>query len=352
MGNINTLHIFVGLPGSGKSTKAKEIVEQNGNTILISTDAIRAEFGDINDQSKNNEVYELYYKRAEESLREGKDIILDATNTTVKSRRVAIERLKKHVTYIEAHYFNVNYWTSLSRNYKRERFVPEHVIERMYKSLQIPTYSEGFDNIIFHNEKEKMDENEIVTYSRSGMIFISRLKELEDFISSNQKYERIMGEQRYFAHDLYDIWELPQDNSFHSFSVSRHTYYVWKYILENYIGEDRLAMLWAGLFHDVGKAFCKNFKTYEDGSVSRYANFIGHENVSAQLAATRLSQYYDTEFVLKVVEIIQYHMRLMQIGGDGSVHSRDKAYRKLDKFLGNSLMEKLEFFYEADISAK
>jgi predicted kinase len=337
---------LVGIPGSGKSTKAKEILDENQNTVLISSDAIREELGDVNDQSKNDKVFELYYKRAEESLKEGKDVILDATNTTVKSRRIAVERLKKHVTTIEAHYFNVDYWTSWGRNCKRDRFVPEHVIERMYKSLQIPTYAEGFDQIVFHNEKEKMDENKIVTYSRSGMIFISSLKELEDFISLNQKYERIMGEQKYFAHDLHDIWELPQDNSFHSFSVSRHTYHVWKYILENYNGEDKIAMLWSGLFHDVGKAFCKNFKKYEDGTVSRYANFIGHENVSAQLAATRLSQYYDTEFVLKVVEIIQYHMRLMQVGDS------EKSINKLQKFVGVELMNKLEFFYEADTSAK
>jgi predicted kinase len=347
MGKLNNLHIFVGLPGSGKSTKAKEMVKQNGNTILLSTDAIRAELGDVNDQSKNNEVYEIYYKRAEEALKEGKDVILDATNTTVKSRRVAVERLRKYVTRIVAHYFNVDYEVCLYRNNTRDRVVPYDVIKRMYKALQIPTWSEGFDNIVFHSD-EGIEFDDDLLNGICGM----NLRGMEDYISMPQTYEEIMGGNPFWGNILQEIWELPQDNSFHSFSVSRHTYYVWKYIRENYDGEDKIAMLWAALFHDAGKGFCKNFKKYEDGSVARYANFVGHENVSAQMAAIVLSQYYDTEFVLKVIEIIQYHMRLMQIGGDGSIHSLDKSYRKLNKFLGDSLTEKLEFFYEADTNAK
>lgn len=343
----NTLHIMVGLPGSGKSTKASEMLEKRNNIVLISTDDIREEFGDINDQSKNNEVYDLYYKRAETALKEGKSVILDATNTTVKSRRVAIERLRKYVKGIVAHYFNVSYEVCLYRNNTRDRNVPENVITRMYKALQIPTYAEGFTSILFYNE-QGIDPCDDIFWGADEI----SVDEMEEYISSPQSYHEIMGGNPWWGNILQGIWELPQDNSFHSFSASRHSYYVWKYILENYDGEDRIAMLWAGLFHDAGKGFCKNFKRFEDGTISRYANFIGHENVSAQMTAYVLSQYYDTGFVLKVVEIIQYHMRLMQTSGDGSVHSVNKAYKKMNDFLGNDLMGKLEFFYEADTKAK
>jgi CRISPR/Cas system-associated endonuclease Cas3-HD len=101
-------------------------------------------------------------------------------------------------------------------------------------------------------------------------------------------------------------------------------------------------MTWAALLHDTGKHFCKEFV---DGK--RYASFIGHENVSAQLACNLLlSLGYSTDFVLDVVEIIQNHMKLLSIGDS------EKGKKKLLDFVGQEVYNKLVRFKEADTNAK
>ena len=59
---------------------------------------------------------------------------------------------------------------------------------------------------------------------------------------------------------------MPHDTPYHTLSISRHTYYVYRY-LENY----SKVLIWAGLFHDVGKKETKevaNKKGTKENSVS------------------------------------------------------------------------------------
>ena len=56
------LYVMCGLSGSGKSTIAKQIANDNPDTVIISTDIIREQLtGEIGDQSQNDEVFELFY---------------------------------------------------------------------------------------------------------------------------------------------------------------------------------------------------------------------------------------------------------------------------------------------------
>ena len=56
------LYVMCGLSGSGKSTIAKQITNDNPDTVIISTDMIREQLtGEIGDQSQNDEVFELFY---------------------------------------------------------------------------------------------------------------------------------------------------------------------------------------------------------------------------------------------------------------------------------------------------
>lgn len=101
-------------------------------------------------------------------------------------------------------------------------------------------------------------------------------------------------------------------------------------------------MLWAALLHDIGKGFCKNFKVN-----SRYANYIGHENVGAQKSISLLNQVgYTDEFILQVAKIVQYHMRLLNL------KDNERAKNKFKNFIGNADYEKLIFFQTADDQAK
>ena len=56
------LYVMCGLSGSGKSTIAKQIVNDNPDTVVISTDMIREQLtGEVGDQSQNDEVFELFH---------------------------------------------------------------------------------------------------------------------------------------------------------------------------------------------------------------------------------------------------------------------------------------------------
>lgn len=93
--NKPKLYIMVGLSGAGKSTIAKEIAETEENTIIVSSDAIREELtGKVEDQSKNEEVFKVFHKRIREALENNTNVIADATNITMRSRRAIIENVK------------------------------------------------------------------------------------------------------------------------------------------------------------------------------------------------------------------------------------------------------------------
>ena len=83
------LIVMCGLQCSGKSTKAKELKEKIGNCEIVSSDSIRKEF---NNNITNDKVFNIYYDKARQYLNAGKNVILDATNITMKSRRQKKER--------------------------------------------------------------------------------------------------------------------------------------------------------------------------------------------------------------------------------------------------------------------
>ena len=88
------------------------------------------------------------------------------------------------------------------------------------------------------------------------------------------------------------------------------------------------------------RSYTKDFK--ED---TRYANFIGHENISGQMALSILLDIgVDEEKVLNVVELIQLHMRI----GDGE----EGVNKKLFTLIGEKKYDMLIRFKEADMSAK
>ncbi|MBX9689295.1 MAG: ATP-binding protein, partial [Candidatus Obscuribacterales bacterium] len=69
-----------GVPGSGKSTLAKRLVDKG--YAVLNADSIREElWGDISEQRNSEQVFELFFKRMDEYMALGKDIVVDNTNT-------------------------------------------------------------------------------------------------------------------------------------------------------------------------------------------------------------------------------------------------------------------------------
>lgn len=86
----------IGTSGSGKSTFIKSLPQEN--LVVIEPDAMRVEFtGDMNNKSKDKEIYEEAAKRAIVAIRQGKQVVFDTTNLTKDKRLPFIEAIKKEI---------------------------------------------------------------------------------------------------------------------------------------------------------------------------------------------------------------------------------------------------------------
>jgi predicted kinase len=136
--------VFIGLPGSGKSTYLECL-----GVAGLSSDAIRKLLADDEtNQSIHPQVFETlrYLLRQRMMLR--RDVTyIDATNLTPAERHPYIAIGRAYGCEIEAVFFDVPLGVCLERNRNRSRAVPEEALRLMSGKLVIPTVDEGFSRI-------------------------------------------------------------------------------------------------------------------------------------------------------------------------------------------------------------
>jgi len=335
---MTDLIMMVGIAGSGKSTVAKkisdEMVEAGKNTVIVETDTIRRVFFDGEQTPEvSAKVFEKAHEMINDLLGKNINVIFDATNLSRKRRTHFLNNILKHDVNTTAVYVHADYKTIIEQNANRpkEDFVPIGVIDNMYKSLQIPIKNEGFDYVEYHINENIQDFPDQVKMSIRAHVIFNRTK------------ENIIGELAQFFNEFGEINGLSHDSKWHNLSVGLHTYYVYEYIFNNF-GEnenvvDHEKMLWVALLHDLGKAFTKSFYNYK-GEKKRYASFLRHENVSAQIAVTILSQMgFSRSFIKEAVKLIEYHMYLL---------NDNPNIEKLSRFLSPREIELLKILRDAD----
>lgn len=140
-----TLFIPVGIPGCGKSSLATYI----GSCDVVSSDAIRARMGDVNDQSRNGAVFARYHQDIEAWLGVGRNVYADATNLDARSR----QSLRDIVYHINENAYGPPYTKlqmpvrmhlilfrnlsqAITRNTQRERVVPADAMIRMIEKYE------------------------------------------------------------------------------------------------------------------------------------------------------------------------------------------------------------------------
>ena len=137
---------LVGPPGCGKSTYAKQNFDKE-NFVVLSSDEIRQELlKDESDQSQNDHVFEVLYKGMNDALSKNKNVVIDATNITKKTRKFVFDNIKSECTKT-ALIFDTPKNVCQILNKRRERVVPDYVIEKYFKIFECPEKSEGFDKI-------------------------------------------------------------------------------------------------------------------------------------------------------------------------------------------------------------
>ena len=149
----NTLYIAVGLPGSGKSTYAKNFIKDK-DIEYLSSDELRAKFGSgETDQTCTNQVFAYIKRKVDEFLKDGKNVMVDATNVNRKERSDYIKTAKKYGAKVVAIVFKMDRQGLIERNKKRGeqggRVVPDWVIDKMLAKFEEPSYSEGIDVMIY-----------------------------------------------------------------------------------------------------------------------------------------------------------------------------------------------------------
>lgn len=303
------LTICIGLPGSGKSTYAKQLAEET-NAVILSSDSLREEmFHNINDQEHNAEVFAELHRRCKELLSKQVNIIYDATNINLRKRLSFLRNLDGIDCYKKAIVFATPYELCLENNLKRDRHVPEEVIKRMKENFHFPLYGEGFDEI--------------------------------EFVWN-------MGDMKFSLKEILQVaCNFNQHNSHHLLSLGEHMLKAAKYISDTQTFNNYLYTA-TGL-HDIGKLETQTF-TDKKGNMSEEAHYYNHQYCGAYNAMFYLKQFLDARFsdeeILHICTLIQYHMHPF-LGWKDS----EKARNRDKQLLGEEMFAEVMLLHEADLQA-
>lgn len=287
--NKPTLTVLVGLSGSGKSTIATEIAHKNPNTVIVSSDAIREELtGNYENQEHNEEVFKVFHDRIRKNLEQKRNVIADATNLTMKSRRAIMMKINGLDVHKVCVIIPKPFEQCKVDNQNREHPVPDEVLDKQIRRFQIPFYEEEFDEI------------QIVP-NFYGKPF-NLLRKMEGF---------------------------DQKNPHHSMDLYNHCKYT-----EGLMSLKGYEMPWTfgALVHDCGKLFVQ---TFDENGIAHYCD---HQSYGSYEILT--TKPYDVA-TLDVCFLINYHMMPFD-------WTTDKARQRWKERFGEYKYKMLLDFNECD----
>ena len=131
--NFPEMIIFIGIPASGKSTFYRQNFAETH--VCVSLDILRTRFQEG--------------KLLGELLSAGKSCVIDNTNVELAERKKYIDAAKTHGYKIIGYYFRSTIDECRIRNNMRERQVPEIALRNKAAHLELPSKSEGFDELYY-----------------------------------------------------------------------------------------------------------------------------------------------------------------------------------------------------------
>ena len=143
-------YLLVGIPGSGKTTYARRYLAQ---ALRLSFDDLRLMLTGVPFHPDYEAMVISVGHAALGSLLArargwGRDVLLDATNTTRGRRRFYLGLAARHALPAVAVYFDCPLEVALARDAARERRVGEAVVRRFHAQSQPPTVAEGFAEVV------------------------------------------------------------------------------------------------------------------------------------------------------------------------------------------------------------
>ena len=315
------IFVMVGLPGSGKSYTAKklfdEIKNNNEEVVYLSSDSYRENLlGNENDQSNNVLIFNTLYSDLRDYIRERKEnIILDMTNTTLKSRKKIFDNIRmvnpnmeniKVVAYVIAPPLSV----CVCQDAERERTVGKEIIHKFLASFQFPQKFEGFNEI-----------------------WLNEYRENKMFEYNEVEFGRIASQMKVFD----------QKNPHHKYSLGEHCFnlaaqYFNQLSFEDLMTEKYDIEICAGQIHDIGKLFTQ--KIDENG----IAHYYNHDSIGTYYIVSHpeivCTDNWDNFF--EIIFYVNYHMRAHR---DFKSPKAEKKYRSI---FGDDRYERLMQFGEFD----
>ena len=309
------LYVMVGLPGSGKSYWANKLYIDNEQlhepTVILSSDAYRKKlYGDESDQTHNNEVFCELYHDMRKYLLDGKSVIFDATNTTLKARRRIFNEIHgiENINYIIAYVICPPIEKCYEQNNMRERRVQNYVIDKFYRSFQFPQKFEGFDMIWINDGNTFYDEGD----------------DIPEF--SPEEYDNIVEMMNSFD----------QRNPHHKYSLGIHCDKVADAVFD--MKPSCYQMYLAAKRHDIGKLFTQSI---DENGIAHYYN---HDSIGTYYLASHLNLMLgnDWDDIFEVLFYVNYHMRAHR---DFKSPKAEKKYRNI---FGDELFDRLMIFGQCD----
>lgn len=122
-----------GLPASGKSTYAKELVSKNHNWVRVNKDDLRAMMNNGEFSGKlEKQVIRTEREIAENALKLGKNVVIDDTNFNPTHEEYFRDLAVRYKAEFEVKLFDTPLEVCIERDNKRSNGVGETVIRRMY----------------------------------------------------------------------------------------------------------------------------------------------------------------------------------------------------------------------------
>ncbi len=146
------LIVIIGLPGSGKSFLAQQLLRFHPDYHLISTDAIRSQlFGDESLQGPWSAILHQIQQQFQQAVAQNSGAIYDATNAQRRHRRDLIQ-LAREVGFdpIFGLWIQTAVEQCLKQNQQRSRQVPQEIILAMHRQLcdAPPSLADGLNSLL------------------------------------------------------------------------------------------------------------------------------------------------------------------------------------------------------------
>lgn len=191
--------ILVGVPGSGKSTWAKNYIRNNGDWVRVSRDDLRLM---LTQQQKvepkmEDMINDLMDNMIESSISKGKNVIVDSTNL---KRTLLDGYVTRFGTIADISYrvFDISLKKAIEQDKNREHSIGEFGVTEHYKKYKILIDSFPFQPTTKQKESHinpKVNECDAVIYDIDGTLSLLKNREYDDFhLVHRDDYNEVVGE--------------------------------------------------------------------------------------------------------------------------------------------------------------